>query len=197
MNLKNKTLTTALLILFVVSSVTAQKKTDLDIKTNLVLTYSAKDPKGNEVLLPLEIKEMNDKKVTLAYSMINGEKKISGQWVISSKGLDAGQYFNWQPLNPGEVRILPKDQTIFCVSKKFFDEIKSKKTAIYDDKTFELKDLPKGKEIKVDGKEVNAIYVAEKGGNSKYWILNNRDLPFIVNSAGGDGPSFKLIKVSQ
>ncbi|WP_281322338.1 hypothetical protein [Flavobacterium aestivum] len=196
MNLKIKTLVTALVTLFIVSSVTAQKKKDLDIKTNLVLTYAAKDPKGNKVLLPLEIKEMNDKKVTLAYSMINGEKKISGQWVISNEGLNSGTYFNWQPLNPGEVRILPKDQTIFCVSKKFFDEIKSKKTAKYDDKSFELKNLPKGKEIKIDGKEVDAIYVAEKGGESKYWILNNRDLPFIINSAGGDGPAFKLIRVN-
>lgn len=197
MNLKNKTLAAALLILFIVSSATAQKKTNPDIKNKLVLTYSASDPKGNEVLLPLEIKDINDKKITLAYSMINGEKKISGKWVISRKGLESGKYFNWEPLNPGEVRILPKDQTIFCVSKKFFDDIKNKKTAKYDDKTFELKDLPKGKEIKVDGKEVDAIYVAEKGGNSKYWILNNRDLPFIINTAGGDGPAFKLTKISQ
>ncbi|TEB42927.1 hypothetical protein D0809_18890 [Flavobacterium circumlabens] len=184
-------------MLFVVSSVTAQKKTNLNIKPNLVLTYSAKDPKGNEVLLPLEIKELNDKKIVLEYSMINGDKKISGEWVISPKGLESGKYFNWQALNPSEVRILPKDQTIFCVSKKFLDEIKSKKTAKYDDKTFELKEIPKGKEIIVDGKEIDAIYIAEKGGDSKYWILNNRDLPFIVNSAGGDGPSFKLTKVSK
>lgn len=197
MNLKMKTVSIALLMLFVVSSVTAQKKTNLNIKPNLVLTYSAKDPKGNEVLLPLEIKELNDKKIVLEYSMINGDKKISGEWVISPKGLKSGKYFNWQALNPSEVRILPKDQTIFCVSKKFLDEIKSKKTAKYDDKTFELKEIPKGKEIIVDGKEIDAIYIAEKGGDSKYWILNNRDLPFIVNSAGGDGPSFKLTKVSK
>lgn len=192
-----KTVSIALLILFVTSSVTAQKKTNLDIKQNLVLTYSAKDPKGNEVLLPLEIKEINDKKVVLEYTMINGAKKISGKWVISKKALDTGKYFNWQALNPSEVRILPKDQTIFCVSKKFLDEIKSKKTAKYDDKTFELKEIQKGKEIIVDGKEIDAIYVAEKNGESKYWILNNRDLPFIINSTGGDGPSFKLSKVSK
>lgn len=197
MNFKTKTLVNALVILFIVSSATAQKKTNLDIKTNLVLTYSAKDPKGNEVLLPLEIKEMNDTKVILEYSMINGEKKISGKWVISNKGLNTGKYFNWQALNPSEVRILPKDQTIFCVSKKFFDEIKSKKIAKYDDKVFKLTDMPKGKEIKVDSKEVDALYVVEKDGESKYWILNNRDLPFIINSTGGQGPSFKLVKVSR
>ncbi len=197
MNLKMKTLVTALITLFIFSSATAQKKTNLDIKSNLVLTYSAKDPKGNEVLLPLEIKEINDKKVVLEYTMINGDKKITGKWVISKKGLDTGKYFNWQALNPSEVRILPKDQTIFCVSKKFLDEIKSKKTAKYDDKTFELKEIPKGKEVIVDGKEIDAIYVAEKNGDSKYWILNNKDLPFILNSAGGEGPSFKLSKVSK
>jgi hypothetical protein len=197
MNLKMKTLVTALITLFIFSSATAQKKINLDIKSNLVLTYSAKDPKGNEVLLPLKIKEINDKKVVLEYTMINGDKKISGQWVISKKGLDTGKYFNWQALNPSEVRILPKDQTIFCVSKKFLDEIKSKKIAKYDDKTFELREIPKGKEVIVDGKEIDAIYVAEKNGDSKYWILNNKDLPFILNSAGGEGPSFKLSKVSK
>ena len=77
-------------------------------------------------------------------SMVNGKKKISGQWVISGTGLESGKYLNWQPLNPSELRILPKDQTIFSVSKKFLDEIKANKTAEYDEKVFELKTMPKG-----------------------------------------------------
>ncbi|CAM1365617.1 conserved hypothetical protein [Tenacibaculum sediminilitoris] len=196
MNINIKNLAaTVLVTLFVITSVTAQKKTKLDIKTNLVLTYSAMGPKGSKVLFPLEIKEMNDEEVTLEYTMVNGKKKISGKWIISEDGLEKGEYLNWQPLNPSEERILPKDQTIFSVSRKFFDEIKSKKTATYDDKVFELKNMPKGEEIKIGKKIIDAIYVVEKEGELAYWILNNRDLPFIINTKGSQGPVFTLFEV--
>lgn len=197
MNVKTKTLFTTLITLFVVVLVTAQKKTKLNIQPNLVLTYSASDPKGNEVLFPVEIKEMNDKNVILKYEMAKGGRVIKGQWVISGKGLESGEYFNWQPLNPSEVRKLPDNQTIFSVSRKFFDEIKRNKTGEYDNKTFELKEIPNGKEIIIDNKVVDALYIVEKGGELKYWILNNRKLPFVINSSGGQGPSFTLSKVEM
>jgi len=197
MNLQIKNLFTAVVALFIFTSATAQKKTKLEIAPNLVLTYSATGPQGSKVLFPLEIKEMNDDDVTLEYSMINGNKKISGQWVICIEGLESGEYLNWQPLNPSEVRILPKNQTIFSVSRKFLDEIQSKKTATYDDKVFELKSMPKGEEIIIDGKVVDALYVVEKDGELAYWILNNRDLPFIINTKGGQGPAFTLTQVGM
>jgi len=197
MNVKIKNLLTAVVALFIITSVTAQEKIKLDIAPNLVLTYSAMGPKGSEVLFPLEILEMDDEKVTLEYSMINGNKKLTGKWVICEEGLESGEYLNWQPLNPSEVRMLPKNQTIFSVSRKFLDEIKSKKTAKYDDKVFELKTMPKGEEIKIGKKVVDAIYVVEKDGELAYWILNNRDLPFIINTKGGQGPSFTLTDVEM
>ncbi|EDP94251.1 hypothetical protein U8527_17690 [Kordia algicida OT-1] len=197
MNLKIKNLLTAVVALFIMTSVTAQKKTKLEIAPSLVLTYSAMGPKGSKVLFPLEIKEMSEDQVVLEYSMVNGKKKISGQWIISGTGLENGKYLNWQPLNPSEKRVLPKDQTIFSVSRKFLDEIKSKKTAKYDDKVFELKSMPKGEEIKIGKKVVDAIYVVEKDGELAYWILNNRDLPFIINTKGGQGPAFTLADVTS
>ncbi|MBC8757074.1 hypothetical protein H2O64_20545 [Kordia sp. YSTF-M3] len=197
MNVNTKTLVTALITLFIVFSATAQKKMNVDVKPNLIMTYSADGPQGSQVLFALKINEMDAETVKFKYTMSNGDKQFSGNWVMSAEGLESGKYFNWQGLGPGEVRILPKDQTIFSVSKAFFDEIKSKKTAQYDEKTFELKEIPKGKEIKIDGEEVDAIYIVEKDGETQYWILNNRDLPFIINSNGAQGPSFKLSKVGM
>ena len=197
MNTNSKHLLSALLTLFVILTATAQNKTKLEIKPNLILKYTAKGPEGSKVLFPLEIKEMNEKEITLEYKMINGDKKLSGQWIMSKEGLESGKYLNWQPLNPSEKRILPKDQTIFSVSRKFFDEIKNKKIAKYDDKVFELKEMPKGGEIKIGKETIDALYVVEKNGELVYWILNNRDLPFIINTEGGQGPAFTLTDVEN
>ncbi len=196
MKLKNFFNLTLIFALFLSFSLNAQKKNKLVIKPNLVLTYVASDPAGNEVVFPLTISEMNDENVKLKYEMKNGGRSIGGEWIISGKGLESGEYLNWQPLSPSEVRKLPNNQTIFSVSRKFFDELKEKKIAKYDDRTFELKAMPKGKDVIIDKQVIDALYIVEKGGDLCYWILNNRKLPFIINSEGAqNGPSFKLSKV--
>ena len=198
MKLKKLFYATTFLALFLSFSMQAQKKNKLVIKPKLVLTYSAADPQGNEVTFPLTIAEMDDKKIKLTYEMSNGNKKIGGGFLISGKGINQGKNLNWEPLNPSTIKTIPDDQTVFCVSRKFFDELKKNKVAKYDGTTFELKKMPKGKEIVVGKQIIDALYIQEKGGKLSYWILNNRDLPFILNREGGKyGPTFKLSKVSK
>ncbi len=180
------------------SVVEAQKKANINITPGVTLVYKSSDQQGNEITFPLTVNTLNDECLEFAYKMTFGPRSFTGRFIIAKEGLEKGKHLNWNELNPEEVRELPKDQTIFCFSQAFLKEIKANKSANYDNKTFYLTEKKKGDEVIIDKKVINSIYVTTKDKKLSYWILDNPDVPLIINSKGNmGGPDFLLAEVTN
>lgn len=171
---------------------TAKTSSASEIKIGSVLEYDVM-VSGN--IYPFSLTLFDPKNGGVGFDYVL--ETSSGKFINTKESLESATRTSWEQPVPGEEKITDKDYTIMMFSKKFFKDIKQNKKANYDNVEWQLKDIPAGSEIKLDGKVVNAIYVTTADGLSKYWILNSEQYPLILKLEGnplGVDLSVKSIK---
>lgn len=105
-----------------------------------------------------------------------------GEFVMNEKALENGTSLFIDRPNPGTTK-LGDSETYGLISKKAFKSLVENKSFTYNDIKFNLK-TPDANPVKIGGKEVDAFRVSAEGSNLEFWILNNPDLPLILQTAG-------------
>jgi hypothetical protein len=136
---------------------------------------------GQTFPMYLTIASIGTEGITFDYNIAGS---MQGKFVNSKTNLEKGKSLNWDQPQPGEERKLPDEQTIAMVSSTFFEDLKKNKKSSYDGTELTLKEIPKGSELMVGDKALDAIYAESSDGSVKYWILNNNQFPVILRIEG-------------
>lgn len=166
----------------------AVAQTNSKIKTGTKITYAASDP-GASVSLPVTLTIPATGGIVVDYTVKQPQKSYNGKISISKNGLDNATAISWGDLSPDENRMLSDNETAFCFSRSFYDQIVKTKSATYNGVSYELQNDAKESQLKVGAKTVNVLYVVGKNG-TKYWILKDAQYPLLMKVNGNqDGPN--------
>lgn len=170
-----------LLFLSIAMGTHAQSKpSKLPVKPGLLLEYEV-IAQGQSMPLTMKVATVNDAEIILDYDFMG---TTTGKFVNTKDNLEKGSFLNWDQPIAGEERRLGEDQTIGMVSRKFLKDLKSSKKGSYDGMDFMLKAVPKGEEIVIDGKTIDAVYAENASGSTRMWILNDDIYPVLLKITG-------------
>lgn len=106
-----------------------------------------------------------------------------GEFVMSEKALaGATTLFASQP-QPGDAKKLADSETYGLISKAAYKSLIDTKALTYSGIKFKVTS-PDPNPIKLGGKEIDAIRITSEDGKMGLWILNNPDIPLILQTAG-------------
>lgn len=117
--------------------------------------------------------------VTLAWSV---EGYGDGEFVISEKGLASGTSLYLSQPGLGATK-LSDSETYGLISKAAYKSLVDTKAVTYNGIKFKVKS-PDPNPMKLGGKEVDVTRITSEDGKVELWILNNPDLPLILQTAG-------------
>ncbi|WP_336517644.1 hypothetical protein [Pollutibacter soli] len=156
------------------------KPSKLSVKPGLQLDYEVIS-QGQAMPLTTKVATVSDAEIILDYDFMG---TTTGKFVNTKNNLEKGSSFNWDQPEAGEERRLGEDQTILMASRKFLKDLKSLKKGTYDGMDFTWKAVPKGEEIVVDGKTIDAVYAENSSGSTRMWILNDDSYPVLLKITG-------------
>ncbi len=117
----------------------------------------------------------------------------SGWYSMPESAFENGNRAFWGPAESFDTTRLENDQTIACFSKAFYQELVSKKSAIYDGIKFILKESADAKIFKLENNLVDAIHAISEDGVTKVWLLNDPEVPLLLEMSGNKyGPDAVL-----
>ena len=154
------------------------QKTLPEIKAGTTLKCSAY-VQGQEFPLGLTLKS-----ITGAITMIwTVDGYGDGTFVMSEKAAESANkmYVSTQP-TLGETK-LADDETFGMISKAAYKALMDTKTFTYSGMKFKVK-TPAAAPMKVGGKEIDATHIVSEDGKLELWVLNNPNLPLLLQSAG-------------
>ncbi|MEJ5994491.1 hypothetical protein WG904_08680 [Pedobacter sp. Du54] len=154
------------------------QKTLPEIKDGTTLKCSAY-VQGQEFPLDLTLKSIAGP-VTMLWAV---EGYGDGAFVMSTKALENAtqMYVTTQPAT-GETK-LSDSETFGMISKVAYKALAETKTLTYGGIKFKLK-TPDANPMKINGKEIDATHVVSEDGKLELWVLNNPNLPLVLQSAG-------------
>jgi len=170
----------------------AQKADDKylpEIKAGTLFQYVFKGKNGHDLNVSGEI--ISTDKGSLAFvDTLKFEGKIQiNKTMISKTAMEKANKMrspNEQPTSAQDgnsLFVLPDDKTDHCFSRHFLKTLMEQKSASYGGITYNLTPISPDLVFKLDGKEVDAIFIVSSNGQKKFWILNNPIYPFILQSA--------------
>ncbi|MFD0942051.1 hypothetical protein [Pedobacter boryungensis] len=153
------------------------QKTLPEIKVGTTMTASA-FVQGQEFPLIMTVKSLTAP-VILAWSV---DGYGDGTFEISEKGMQNGTaLFVGQP-GTGATK-LSDIETYSLISKAAFKTLTDTKGFTYNGMKFKVK-ASDSTPMKFGGKEADVVQVISEDNKVQLWILNNPNLPFIVQTAG-------------
>lgn len=153
------------------------QKTLPEIKAGTVMSASA-FLQGQEYPLILTVKSLTTP-ITLTWSV---DGYGDGAFEINEKAMQSGTaLFLGQP-GLGLTK-LGDNETYCLISKAAFKSLTDTKTFTYNGVKFKVK-AADSNPMKYGGKEADIIQVISEDGKVQLWILNNPNLPFIVQTVG-------------
>ncbi|MCY1532259.1 hypothetical protein D9M68_675210 [compost metagenome] len=117
--------------------------------------------------------------VTLVWSV---DGYGDGEFVINEKALESGTSFFLEQPELGTTKLSDKE-TYGLISKQAFKSLTENKSFTYH----QVKFTPKATDsnpLKINGKEADVIRVSSEDNKIELWILNNPNLPLILQTAG-------------
>lgn len=134
---------------------------------------------GQEFPLGLTLKSI-DGPVNVLWSV---EGYGDGSFVMSAKALEGAtkMYVTTQP-STGETK-LGDDETFGMISKAAYKSLVDTKALTYGGVKFKVKTAANST-MKIGGKEMDVTHIASEDGKAELWILNNPNLPLLLQSAG-------------
>jgi hypothetical protein len=153
------------------------QKTLPGIKAGTIMIASA-FVQGQEYPLIITVKSLTAP-IVLAWSV---DGYGDGTFEMSEKAMQSGTaLFLGQP-GTGATK-LGDSETYCLISKAAFKFLTDNKTFTYNGIKFKVK-ASDTTPMKYGGKEADVIQVISEDGKMQLWILNNPNLPFIVQTAG-------------
>ncbi|MFA6278231.1 MAG: hypothetical protein WC622_15890 [Pedobacter sp.] len=147
-----------------------------EIKASTIMSASA-FVQGQEYPLTITVKSLTAP-ITLAWSV---EGYGDGTFEMSEKAMQSGTtLFLGQP-GTGATK-LADNETYCLISKAAFKSLTDTKTFTYNGIKFKV--ASDTTPMKYGGKEADIVKVASEDSKMQLWILNNPNLPFIVQTAG-------------
>lgn len=142
---------------------------------------------GQEMPLMIAVDSSASDYVKLSWD-IQGLGK--GGWVMKKASLDNAKRGWWdQPMTDVDMEIAD-DQNVLYFSRANWASIMQDKKAEFDRQIYSVQSASAEKQLKLDGKTVDAILLQNQNGDSRIWLLNNANAPIILkiegNSAGPD-----------
>ena len=158
-------------------TIAAAQKYSPEIKAGTILNASV-FVQGQAYPLLFTIKSVTAP-VTLAWSV---EGYGDGAFEINQKALESGNtLFTAQP-GMNTTTKLGDSETYGLISKAAYKSLVDTKGFTYNDIKFKVKTT--ATPMKMGDKELDATHVTSEDGKLELWILNNQQLPLIVQSAG-------------
>ncbi len=160
-----------------------------EIKTGTHFQYVFKGKGGADLRVAGEI--LSTDKGSLAFvDTLQFEGKIQiNKTMISKTAMENANKMrspNEQPTsarNADSLFVLTDDKTDHCFSRRFFKTLMEQKSASYGGITYNLTPISAETVFRLDGKQVDAIYMVSANGQKKFWVLNNPLYPFILQSS--------------
>jgi hypothetical protein len=108
----------------------------------------------------------------------------SGGWIMKKKSLANATNAYWDEPAAGLDTELPDDQNVLTLSRFQWDAIQKEKKTMIDGQTYLVKTPSEQQLLKPGGKTLDAILLESENGATRFWILNNRSLPFVLKIEG-------------
>lgn len=159
------------------------------LKKGTVLTYAVVND-GQETPINISVDSITDNFVRFNWNM---EGLGAGKWIVHKASLDKAERAYWDDLVPNQDVEIPDGQSIVIFSKAQWASYKKDKKLNFDQQTFTAKKATGDQIIKVNGKEIDAIYLESENGSTRLWIANYAKAPFLVKITGNTvGPDVEL-----
>jgi hypothetical protein len=164
-----------------------------ELKKGTNLNYAVIDD-GQESQISITVDSMTNDFIRLAWN-IDGFG--NGRWVMRKSSLDKAERGYWDQLMPNADVDIPEGQSIVIFSKAQWASLQKDKKINFDQQTFTVKKAAGPQLLKVNGKEVDAIYLEGENGSTKLWIANNPKAPFLLKIEGNTmGPDVELRSIN-
>jgi len=172
-----KTLFLSLLCVCMFSAANAQK-TLPEIKAGTVM-YASAFVNGSEFPLLLTIKSISAP-LSIGWS-VDGYGEGSFDMTPNSVASATSLFNTGQPAMG--VTKIGDNETFGLISKAAYKTLSTTKTFTYGGSVYKIK-ADDTAPLKIGGKEIDATHVISEQGKIELWILNNPDLPLVLQSLG-------------
>lgn len=171
--------TITFLIIISIFSVSAQGNNPT-IAVNSVLNYLVSTSSG-KLKLVIQIEGADEASIKMKWS---SPRLANGRLSMKTQALQNGNHFFWGEPEKGVETKLEENETIACFSKRFYNELMQKGKAEFDFVLFLKKDAPRDKAYKLNGKEVDSVYIESEDGSVKAWLMNDENVPIVLKMEG-------------
>jgi hypothetical protein len=159
------------------------------LKKGTVLTYVV-IADGQETPINISVDSIANDFLRFSWNM---EGLGTGKWIVHKASLEKAERAYWDDLAPNNDVEIPEGQSIVMFSKAQWASFQKDKKLNFDQQTFTAKKATGDQVIKVNGKEIDAIYLEGENGTTRLWIANNAKTPFLVKISGNTiGPDVEL-----
>jgi len=158
------------------------------LKKGTVLTYAVVND-GQETPISISVDSIANDFVRFNWNM---EGLGGGKWIVKKSSLEKAERAYWDDLLPNSDVEIPDGQSIVMFSKAQWASVQKDKKLNLDQQTFTAKKATGDQVFKINGKEVDVIYLEGENGSTKLWIANN-PRPFLIKISGNTvGPDVEL-----
>ena len=160
-----------------------------ELKKGTTLTYAV-IADGQETPISITVDSMASGFLRFSWNM---EGLGAGKWIIKKASLDKAERAYWDDLLPNADVEIPDGQSIVMFSKAQWASAQKDKKLNFDQQTFTVKKATGSQVLKINGKEVDAIYLEGENGSTRLWVANSAKTPFLIKIEGNTmGPDVEL-----
>ena len=131
--------------------------------------------------MTLKIADVNEETINLEWSI---NQLGNGRFIMQTEALKEGTNFYWGQPEAGADTKLDGNETLATFSTKFYTDLMENGKATYDAILFFKKDVPKDTVYKLNGKDIDQVYVESEDGKVKVWFLKDANVPVILKMVG-------------
>jgi len=169
-----------IVVMFTSFGAFAQQAASPSIKQGSTLNYVVY-ANGSEVPLTVTVDSVATDYVKLGWR-ISGYG--SGGWIMKKPSLENGNRNAWEQPGLGMDTELPDDQVVLLLSKASWAALNKDNKAEIDQQVYKTSAQEQGKELSIDGKQVDALFIQTEAGDSKMWYLNQPGFPVLLKIQG-------------
>jgi hypothetical protein len=180
-----KTIFISVVAAFICTAGAAQENKNV-LNKGTVLDYTV-IPNGVELSSVLTLEKFSIDTVTFAWKMpaTSRSSERSGRRSMLRSSLDASRQGYWEPPIDGEDILLAANESMLCLSRTSFAELKKMGKTEFDGQRLNAKAVNNGLvEYELNGRRLNAIRADSDDGNTRLWILDDANFPLILKLEG-------------
>jgi hypothetical protein len=175
-NMKKATL--VLITFLLLTQLKAQYETKI-IDKGTLLDYEV-TPYRSFVRATLLVEHLAADSVIMRWSI----NDLGGRRTMSRKSIDNASLGYWAPPTNGEDIVIPEQQTLLCISRSSFVNLKQTGLMEFDGQVLEMINTYDPLVYEVSGKKIPAIRAESVSGTTRIWISDDAFFPVILKLEG-------------